>query len=135
KVEFYVYGVLKGTDTTGPYSISLDTTSLSNAAHSITAKAYDAANNTTTSTAISATVNNVSGGGDTTAPAVSITSPTAGATVSGASVSVNGTATDNVGVTRVDFYVDGTLKSSDTTAPFSYTLDSTALTNASHSLM
>jgi hypothetical protein len=58
KVEFYVDGVLKGTDTTSPYSMTLDSTTLSNAAHSLTAKAYDAAGNVTTSTAVSFTVSN-----------------------------------------------------------------------------
>lgn len=75
----------------------------------------------------------IQGGGDTTAPVVSITSPASGATVSGA-LAVTATASDNVGVTRVDFFVDGALKASDTTAPFAVTIDTVALTNASHAL-
>ncbi len=62
KVEFYVDGVLKGTDTTSPYSMTLDSTTLSNASHSLTAKAYDAAGNVATSTAVAFTVNNTTGG-------------------------------------------------------------------------
>jgi hypothetical protein len=73
------------------------------------------------------------GGGDTTAPTVSITAPTNGATVVG-TVSINATASDNVGVTKVEFYVDGALKSTDTTSPYSYSWDSTAVANGSHSL-
>ena len=45
---------------------------------------------------------------DTTPPTVSVTAPAAGATVSGASVAVNATAADNVGVTGVQFRLDGT---------------------------
>jgi Zn-dependent metalloprotease len=62
KVEFYVDGVLKGTDTTSPYSMTLDSTTLTNATHSLTAKAYDAAGNVGTSTAVSFTVSNSTGG-------------------------------------------------------------------------
>jgi poly(hydroxyalkanoate) depolymerase family esterase len=74
------------------------------------------------------------GGGDTVAPAVSLTSPANGATVTGA-LAVTATATDNVGVTRVDFFVDGALKGSDTTAPYAVTIDTTALSNAAHAIV
>lgn len=70
---------------------------------------------------------------DTTAPTVSITAPTSGATVSG-TVSVTANASDNVGVTKVEFYVDGVLASTDTTSPYSFSWDTTTASNASHSL-
>jgi hypothetical protein len=133
KVEFYVDGTLKGTDSASPYSLSLDTTTLTNASHSFTAKAYDAAGNVTTSAAVSATVSNGGSGGDTTPPVVSMTNPTAGSTISG-TTALTATATDNVGVSKVEFYVDGTLKNSDTVSPYSFSLDTTTLSNASHSL-
>jgi hypothetical protein len=134
KVEFYVDGTLKITDTSAPFSGSLDTTTLTNASHSITAKAYDAANNSTTSAAVSVTVNNVvTPPPDPTPPTVSISSPASGTTISGNAYAVAATAADNVGVTKVEFYVDGTLKNTDTSAPFSFNLDTTTLTNAAHS--
>jgi Zn-dependent metalloprotease len=69
-------------------------------------------------------------GGDTTAP-------TASASESGTSgtITLSATASDNVGVTKVEFYVDGALKGSDTTSPYSMTLNSTTLANGSHSLV
>jgi hypothetical protein len=73
------------------------------------------------------------GGGDTTLPTVSITAPANGATVSG-NVSVTASASDNVGVTKVEFYVDGALKNTDTTSPYAWTWDSTTVANGSHSL-
>jgi poly(hydroxyalkanoate) depolymerase family esterase len=73
------------------------------------------------------------GGGDTVPPTVGITSPAGGATVSGA-VAVTATASDNVGVSRVDVFVDGTLSGSDATAPYSVTVDTTRLSNGSHAL-
>lgn len=131
KVEFYLDGVLQSTDTTSPYAWSWNTTTATNATHSLTAKAYDAANNIGTSTAVSVTVNNV--GGDTTPPTVSITAPVNGATVSG-TVSVTANASDNVGVTKVEFYLDGALQSTDTTSPYAWSWDSTTASNASHTL-
>ena len=62
KVEFYVDGVLKGTDTTSPYSMTLDSTTLANGTHTLTAKAYDAAGNVGTSTAVSFSVSNATSG-------------------------------------------------------------------------
>lgn len=73
------------------------------------------------------------GGGDTTAPSVAITAPAAGATVSG-SVAVAVNATDDVGVTRVDVLVDGAVAGSDTTAPYSVAVDTTALADGNHAL-
>lgn len=71
---------------------------------------------------------------DTTNPTVSLTAPANGATVSGTSVSLTATASDNVGVTKVEFYRGTTLLSTDTTSPYSYTWDSTSVTNGSYSL-
>jgi hypothetical protein len=73
------------------------------------------------------------GSSDTTAPTVSISAPTAGATVSG-SVTVSATASDNVAVTSVGFYIDSALVSTDTASPFSYTWATTAYANGAHSI-
>ena len=79
----------------------------------------------------SATVNlTVSAAGDTTPPTVS-----ASETGSSGTITLAASASDNVGVTKVEFYVDGTLKATDTTSPYSATLDSTTLANGSHSLV
>ena len=61
KVEFYVDGVLKGTDTTSPYTLTLDSTTLANGSHTLTAKAYDAAGNVGTSAGVAFSVSNTSG--------------------------------------------------------------------------
>ena len=74
------------------------------------------------------------GGGDTTLPTVSVTSPTAGSTVSG-TVSINATASDNVGVTKVEFYVDGALRSTDTTSPYSWSWNTTTFANSAHTIV
>jgi len=71
---------------------------------------------------------------DTTPPTVGISSPVSGATVSG-TVPVTATAVDNIGVSKVELYVDSSLKSSTTTSPYTFSLDTTLLTNASHTLL
>lgn len=68
---------------------------------------------------------------DTTPPAVGLSSPQAGATVSG-NITLAAAATDNIGIAKVEFYTDTTLVSSDTTAPYSVTIATTDLTNGSH---
>lgn len=60
--------------------------------------------------------------GDTTPPTTSITSPLNGSTISTKSTTtITANATDNVGVGRVEFYVNGGLKCNDTTSPYSCT--------------
>lgn len=80
------------------------------------------------------TVVNTPACADTQAPVVSITSPTSGAYLKG-TINVNATATDNVGVVKVELWVDGALRGSDTVSPYSLSLDTTTLTNATHSLV
>lgn len=59
KVEFYVDGVLKGSDNDFPYGMSYDSTAVTNGSYTLTAKAFDAANNSTTSAGVPFTVDNV----------------------------------------------------------------------------
>jgi hypothetical protein len=58
KVDFMVDGAVKSSDSLAPYSTALDTNSLSNGSHSISARAYDSAGNNTTSSVVSVTVDN-----------------------------------------------------------------------------
>jgi subtilisin family serine protease len=126
KVEFYIDGVLKNTDTISPYSWGWDTTTMTDDSHTIEAKAYDAAGNTG-SDQISVIVSNVID----TPPTVTITNPAAGSEVSG-TVAIEASASDDVGVTKVEFYVDGVLKNADTAEPYSWDWDTTTVTNGSH---
>jgi hypothetical protein len=83
-----------------------------------------------------AELNVLSSGGSTGGlpPTVSITSPAAGAAVSG-TITVSASASDNVGVANVQLQVDGTnVGAVDTTSPYNFSLNTTTLTNGSHSL-
>ena len=73
-------------------------------------------------------------GADTTPPTVSLTAPAAGASVSG-TVAVSANAADAVGVTGVQFRLDGAvLGAEDTTAPYSVSWNTTGVANGAHSL-
>src|ERR671918_218959 len=101
-VQFLLDGAPLGAlDGAAPYEVSWSTTGASNGAHTLAAIARDAAGNETTATAISVTVFN-----DTTAPTVAVTSPGTGTTIGGA-VTVTATASDDVGVSSVQFLLDG----------------------------
>ncbi len=73
------------------------------------------------------------GGGDTTPPVVSLSAPADGATVSG-TASLTASASDNVGVTRVDFLVDGTVVGSASAAPWQASWDTTAVADGAHTV-
>ncbi|PTR06767.1 subtilase family protein [Nitrosospira sp. Nsp5] len=71
---------------------------------------------------------------DTQVPAVSISAPLGGATVTGL-VGVNVTATDNVGVTRVELRVNSATVAIDTSAPFGFTWNSAGTPNGMSNLV
>lgn len=67
------------------------------------------------------------------APDVSITSPSGQSTLLG-SVPIEVQASHSSGIDRVEFYIDETLKASDTTAPYSYQWDTTPLNDGFHTI-
>lgn len=71
---------------------------------------------------------------DTQAPSVSLTGPAAGSRVSG-TVHVSAEASDNVGVSRVLFYVDGALAGEVTTAPFTWSWKTDSVPDGEHTLV
>ncbi|MHA1795553.1 MAG: Ig-like domain-containing protein, partial [Promethearchaeota archaeon] len=87
------------------------------------------------STSYTATVSYYTGGsgGDTIAPSVTITEPTNGASVSG-TISISASATDNVGVDYVQCKVDSGSWVQDSTSPYSWTLDTTIMSDGSHTI-
>jgi hypothetical protein len=66
-------------------------------------------------------------------PAVTMTAPAAGSTVAGA-VSVKVTATDNIGIARVDLLANGVKVASATVAPYAFSWDSTKVPNGGATL-
>lgn len=66
-------------------------------------------------------------------PTATITAPANGAAVTG-SVAISADASDNIGVDRVEFLLDGALLGSDTTAPYAYTWNSSTTSDGAHAL-
>lgn len=130
-VQLKVNGSVVGTSYTAPYNFSWNTSGLSSGTHQLSATATDAAGNTKTHT-IQVGYNTPSGA-DITPPSVNITSPTSGSSVSN-TVAVTANASDNVGVSRVSFYVDGALHSEDVSAPYSFSLNTSTLSSGVHSI-
>jgi Big-like domain-containing protein len=72
---------------------------------------------------------------DTTPPTTSISSPANGATVSG-TVAVNASASDNVGVTQMQLFIDGTLVASNTSATsLSFSWSTLSVADGSHTIV
>ena len=132
EVDLYLDGQLYGKSTQAPFTITLNTASLTNGSHTLTANALDAAGNKGVSSNVAITVNNTSTT-DTQAPVISIASPAASSTVSG-TISVTFNYSDNVGVKYVDLYVDGIPYNRASTAPFTQSLNTLLLTDGSHAL-
>lgn len=71
---------------------------------------------------------------DTQAPSVAIINPKSGNNVKGL-VDVDASASDNVGVARVDLMVDGKLVASDSNSPYGFSWDSGLVADGQHSMM
>jgi len=129
-VQFVLDGQNLGGETGGPaFARSWNTTGVADGLHELKAVARDAAGNTATATINVRVVNHPP---DNTAPSVSVTSP--GSNLSG-TVSVGASASDNVGVTGVQFKLDGSnLGAEDAAAPWSVGWDTTDVANGTHVL-
>ena len=132
-VQFRVDGQnISGPDTTSPYSITWDTSSVTNGQHQLTAVAVDTSGNQATSAAITVTVSDP---GDTSPPFVTLTAPANNSVVSGNSVAISAVATDNVSVASVQFQIDGqNLGSPDTVSPYSITWNTAGWANGTHQI-
>jgi ELWxxDGT repeat protein len=126
RVEFYDGETLLGTVHAPPFELSWNTAGVTNGAHTLTVKAHDAAGNATASAGVDVLVDN-------TAPTTAISSPAQGAQLRRI-VQVSATASDNQGVTRVEFYANGALLGTDTTAPYDVSWDTAAGPNGSITL-
>jgi len=127
QVEFRVDGTSVGTDTTAPYAAAWDTSSVADGPHTVTAIATDTIGQTA-SDANGVTVDNVDG-----PPTVTVTAPTEGSTVAG-QVQLQANASDDKGVTQVEFRVDGSTVGTDTTAPYAAAWDTSSVGGGPHTV-
>ncbi len=76
---------------------------------------------------------NLSGSIDLIPPTVALTTPASGSTVSG-TITVAASASDNVGVSKVEFYLNSTLISTGLTPPYSFSWDTSTVLDGSQTL-
>lgn len=107
KVEYYVDGVLMNSSSSSSASFSWNTATHADGSATLQSRAYDAAGNFGTSQGVLVNVANSVSTPDTAAPSVQIVSPQNGAMVSMKNVKVQVASQDDVGVTRIDLYIDG----------------------------
>ncbi len=98
---------------TSSNSVNWDSKTIANGTHTVTLNATDAAGNTGTNS-ITINVDN-----DTTPPVAAISAPSNNSRLSG-NIVISANATDNVGVTKVEFYRGATKLGEDTSSPYSY---------------
>jgi subtilisin family serine protease len=135
KVELRVNGNTVATDTVAPFAFSWDSATVANGSASLSVVAYDAAGNAGASATVGVNVaNNVVV--DTTAPVVSILSPTQGAVIPAAKVTVSAAATDDSGAAQLTqtLYINGKRVASATGGSLSYVWNATKIKAGSYTL-
>ncbi|SUZ48937.1 uncharacterized protein METZ01_LOCUS1791, partial [marine metagenome] len=119
KVEIIIDGSFSVVDQSAPYEYVWNTTTYTeDMDHFISATVTDSSGNNTNLMPVTVFVDNEENViDDTTPPSVVITSPAANQTVSG-SISINAAAFDNVAVSKVEFYHNTDLHSTDNSYPY-----------------
>ncbi|HET6615299.1 MAG TPA: Ig-like domain-containing protein, partial [Dehalococcoidia bacterium] len=128
KARFWIDATYLGYDNWQPYTKALDTSLYANGSHTLRVEAVDQAGNTVVAT-IAVTIVNA----DTVAPSASIVSPSDGGTVSGV-VTFTASASDNVAIDKVRFWVDGVYLGYDRGTPYSKSWNTTTWANGAHTL-
>ncbi len=109
RVELRVNGSIVASGNNSPFQFAWNSAALPDGTATLTAAAYDAAGNSALSPAVAVNVANKAT--DTTAPSLSILSPSNGATLKG-SVTISTSVSDNSGTAGIvqRLYIDGVLK-------------------------
>jgi len=130
-VQLWIDGALNSTCASVAFSCSWNSAAYAAGNHTVKVEAFDAAGNMGSASETLAVASSTPP--DTTPPTVNITNPLAGATVSG-SVAVKVAASDNVGVTQVSVSIDGVLKATLTSAPYTYSWNTKKYASGSHTI-
>jgi subtilisin family serine protease len=131
RIELYLDGVLFAQSNSASATFSWDTLNSTDGTHSLEARAYDAANNVG-SKFISVEVRN-SPVEDAIAPSVAITSPTNNSSL-GRTTKISISASDNVGISKVELFIDGKLFGTSTSESSSFTWNTSKVAKGAHTL-
>ncbi|MBU5613511.1 Ig-like domain-containing protein [Geomonas azotofigens] len=126
KVQFLVNGTQVYETSAAPYTYIWNAAALPAGTYAITARAVDVSGNAALSQPV-----HVSVAGDVTSPTVSLAVPPSDARVAG-TINVSASAGDNIGVTGLELFIDGTLLLSSNQSPASYIWNTANFANGSH---
>ncbi|MCP8321691.1 MAG: S8 family serine peptidase [archaeon] len=132
KVELYKDGTLYSTDSEAPFSFYWDTTSESDSLHTLMARAYDTSDNIKDSSTVNVIVSNLNS--DNAPPIVSIIRPKDGSKVS-RSIKISASASDESGISKVEFYIDGSLIGTDYSYSYYCYWNTKSVSNGWHIIM
>lgn len=134
KIELRVNGILTSTDSLAPFAFSWNSATVTNGMKSLVATAYDAAGNTTNSTAVDVNVSN-SAVVDTQAPVVVISNPIDGSQVTG-TVGIRVSVSDNNDTSGISqtLYIDGQAVISSSGASLTYSWNTRKASSGSHTI-
>ncbi len=131
-VEFYVDSILKSASVGPDHTYIWNTTVIADGVHMLQTRALDAAGNSSFSDVVTVNVDNSAP--DSTPPDIVITNPDDNAIVGNTMVTIAASATDNNGVSQVEFFVNGSSLLVDTAAPYEALWDTTEIADADYQL-
>src|SRR3972149_3084557 len=124
-VQLYVNGVLNSEKTSSPYNFSVDSKNLPPGSNILKSKAFDSSNNSNEDTiTVLVQANSVP-------PSISITNPANGAMVSGR-IKISAVPSNFATTPSVKFFIDGVLKSTDSSSPYEYPWNTKGQSVGSH---
>ncbi len=127
RVEFYLDNVLKYTDTSSPYSWTFDTTQTSDGGHQIKVVGYSNSNSSETATTW-IIVNNLKE-----APTIYVSGLTEGTTYQG-TITISVTVEDDIGVTKVEFWIGSVLQQTKTSPPYQFSWNTTQFSDGEYTI-
>jgi subtilisin family serine protease len=130
KVQFIAGSAYLGYEVTSPFTKPWDTTTVPDGTYAIGVRAVDMSGNMSGWMGIWVTVMNAP---DTTPPTAAITSLSNGQTVSG-TITITASASDDVGVEKVQFIAAGTYLGYVLSPPYSRTWDTTTVANGTYAI-
>lgn len=133
KVVLYAGGLKVGEDLVAPYQFSWNSANENDGAINLIAYAYDEANNEGSSGAHPVIVDNKPDTEDTVSPTVSISEPFDGSTVSG-TVKVVVQASDDVSLSSLKLFIDGSLMASSNLSPLSFSWNTRKIGSGTHAI-
>lgn len=132
KVEFFLNSTSLGlaTKSASSWSLNFNSKSQTNGDYILRATACDQSNNCKDASENISINNPVA---DTTPPSVTITSPSEGQTLTG-TIDFSAQVSDNIKVSKADFYLDNSLLASKSLAPYAVSITTTSYANGSHTI-